>query len=516
MNRKFSWALVLCLAAINCSICSGAEPTPAKLVIHADQGKQTINRNIYGHFSEHLGRCIYEGLWVGDASPIPNTRGIRNDVVAALKKIRIPVLRWPGGCFADEYHWRDGIGPRPERPSMINTHWGGVTENNHFGTHEFLDLCEQLGCEPYICGNVGSGTVQEMQQWVEYITSGNISPMTDLRKKNGQEAPWKLRYFGVGNENWGCGGNMTAEFYADQYKRYATYVRNFGDNRVFKIACGPNGGNYQWTEVLMKEIGRRMNGLALHYYCGSGRRSRSATNFQEEDWFFQLKNALRMEELVTKHSEIMDKYDPEKRIALIVDEWGAWHAVEPGTNPGFLYQQNSLRDALVAGLTLNIFNNHAERVKMANIAQMINVLQAMSLTDGEKMLLTPTYHVFEMYTVHHDATLLPTELQSPDYEFGQDKIPAVNVSASRDKSGKLHVTLCNLDPNAAVEVGCELQGAKVGKISGRVLTAGQITAHNTFQQGDNVKPAEFTAFAVKDNGFTTTLPAKSLVVLALE
>jgi alpha-N-arabinofuranosidase len=490
--------------------------TTNKLVIHADQGKITINRNIYGQFSEHLGHCIYEGLWVGEASPIPNTRGIRNDVVAALKKIRLPVLRWPGGCFADEYHWRDGIGPRTERPTMVNTHWGGVTENNHFGTHEFLDLCEQVGCQPYICGNVGSGTVQEMQQWVEYITLPGISPMADWRRKNGRDEPWKLTYFGVGNENWGCGGNMTPEYYADQFKRYATFVRNFGENRVFKIACGPNGEDYHWTEVLMREAAGRMNGLALHYYCGTGRKSRSATQFSEGDWFFQLRNALRMEELVTKHSAIMDRFDPGKRVALVVDEWGAWHAVEPGTNPGFLYQQNTLRDALVAGVTLNIFNNHAERVKMANIAQMINVLQAMVLTDKEKMLLTPTYHVFEMYTVHHDAKLLPTELRSADYVSGEQEIPAVNASASRDGDGKIHVTLCNLHPRLAAEVTCELQGAKVQKLSGRVLSAAEITAHNTFEQPEALKPAPFAGFKSTEEGFVTTLPAKSVVVLTLE
>ncbi len=491
-------------------------PLTNKLVIHADQPGATIDRNIYGQFSEHLGRCVYEGLWVGKDSPIPNTRGIRNDVVAALKKIQVPVLRWPGGCFADEYHWRDGVGPREQRPSMINTHWGGVTENNHFGTHEFLDLCGQLGCEPYICGNVGSGTVQEMQQWVEYMTLPGVSPMADWRRKNGREEPWHLKYFGIGNENWGCGGNMTPEFYADQFKRYATFVRNFGTNRIFKIACGPNGANYNWTEVLMREVGRRMNGLALHYYCGTGRKSRSATGFDESDWFFQLKNALRMEELVTKHSEIMDKYDPDKRVALVVDEWGAWHQVEPGTNPGFLYQQNTLRDALVAGLTLNIFNNHSDRVRMANIAQMINVLQAMILTDKEKMLLTPTYHVFEMYTPHHDAKLLPTELQSTDYQSGTEKIPQLNVSASRDNRGRIHVTLCNLNPNEPAEVACDLAGAKAQKFSGRVLTAPAINAHNTFTQPESVKPAEFGAYKATANGFTATLPPKSVVVLEIE
>jgi alpha-L-arabinofuranosidase len=495
---------------------TAAAPASSRLVIHADQGKDTINRNIYGQFSEHLGHCIYEGVWVGEDSPIPNTRGIRKDVVEALKRIKVPLLRWPGGCFADEYHWRDGIGPRDQRPSMVNTHWGGVTENNHFGTHEFLDFCEQLGCEPYICGNVGSGTVQEMQQWVEYLTFPGVSPMADWRAKNGHPQPWKLKYFGIGNENWGCGGNMTPEFYADQYKRYATYVRNFGTNRIFKIACGPNGANYKWTEVLMRDAGKRMDALALHFYCGTGKKSRSATSFDEEDWFFQLKNALRMDELVSKHSEIMDKYDPVRKVALAVDEWGAWHAVEPGTNPGFLYQQNSLRDALVAGSTLNIFNNHAARVRLANIAQMINVLQAMILTDKAKMILTPTYHVFEMYTVHHDAKLLPTELQSVDYTSGADRIPAVNVSASRDKAGKMHITLCNLNPNTPAEVNCELQGSKVQKLTGRVLTAAEITAHNTFEQPELVQPAPFNAFKTTESGFVTTLPAKSVVALDVE
>ncbi|MCX6902584.1 MAG: alpha-N-arabinofuranosidase, partial [Verrucomicrobia bacterium] len=432
--------------------------TANKLVIHADQGKETINRNIYGHFSEHLGRCIYEGYWVEPNSKIKNVRGIRQDVVAALQKTKIPVLRWPGGCFADEYHWKDGIGNRSKRPTMVNTHWGGVTENNHFGTHEFLDLCEQLGCEPYICGNVGSGTVQELAQWVEYVTFDGISPMADWRRANGRKAPWAVKYWGVGNENWGCGGNMTPEFYADQYKRYGTYVRNFGSNRVFKIACGPNGPNTNWTEVLMREAGKRMNGLALHYYCGSGKKTKSATQFDEEDWFWQLSKALRMNELIAQHSAIMDRHDPQKKVALVVDEWGAWHDVEPGTLRGFLYQQNTIRDALVAGVTLNIFNQHADRVKMANIAQTINVLQAMILTDKAKMILTPTYHVFEMYAVHQDAKLLPTELQSNDYLMGPDKIPNVSASASRDKAGRIHVTLCNLNPHAAAEVSCELLG----------------------------------------------------------
>jgi len=513
--------LVSLLPSLLGLLCLGAEPGPGapathKLVIEANAGRTTISRHIYGHFAEHLGRCVYEGIWVGPDSAIPNTRGIRNDVVDALRRIKIPVLRWPGGCFADEYHWMDGIGPREQRPSMVNTHWGGVTENNHFGTHEFLDLCEQLDCEPYICGNVGSGTILEMQQWVEYITFDGISPMADLRRKHGRDKPWKLTYFGVGNENWGCGGNMLPEYYVDQYRRYATYVRNLSGNRVFKIACGPNGSDYRWCEVLMRDAGRQMAGLALHYYCGSGKSSRSATQFAEEDWFHQLRGALRLEELITKHAEVMDRYDPQKRVALIVDEWGAWHQVEPGTNPGFLYQQNSLRDALVAGLTLNLFNQHADRVKMANIAQTINVLQAMILTQKEKILLTPTYHVFEMFTPHHEAQLLPTKWQGADYAFGPDRIPGLSVSASRDHAGQVHVTLCNLDPNLPAAVTAELVGVQAKAISGRVLTAATMQAHNTFEEPDRLKPAPFVGGQVTDLGFVATLPAKSVVVLELE
>lgn len=504
------------LLAVTVALQGADDAPPSRLVIRADQPKDTIHRNIYGHFAEHLGRCIYEGIWVGEDSKIPNVRGIRQDVVAALKKIKLPVLRWPGGCFADEYHWKDGIGPRDTRPAMINTHWGGVVENNHFGTHEFLDLCEQLECEPYVCGNVGSGGVQEMMEWVEYMTSDANSPMANLRRQNGREQPWKVRYFGVGNESWGCGGNMTPEYYADQYRRYNTFVKNYGGNQVYRIACGANGGDYNWTEVLMERVGNRMNGLSLHHYTipsGNWGRKGSATQFGEEHYHGALRRALEMESLVRRHSEIMDRRDPQKRIGMIVDEWGVWTDVEPGTNPGFLYQQNSLRDALVAALTLNIFNNHCDRVKMANLAQTINVLQAMALTDKEKMILTPTYHVFELYTVHHDARLLPTELQCADYTLGGNRLPGLNVSASRAAEGVVNVTLCNLHPQTDVELTCELGGVKAGRLTGRVLSADSYTAHNTFEKPDAVKPIEFGAFRVTEQGFTVTLPAKSVVLV---
>ncbi|MGD9344877.1 MAG: alpha-N-arabinofuranosidase [Candidatus Aminicenantes bacterium] len=489
-----------------------------RILIDAVKGRHAIDKNIYGHFSEHLGRCIYEGYWVGEDSPIKNVRGIRQDVVGALKKIKIPVLRWPGGCFADEYHWKDGIGPRNERPTMVNTHWGKVTENNHFGTHEFLDLCAQLGCEPYICGNVGSGTVKEMQEWVEYITFDGLSPMADLRRRNGRNEPWKLKFFGLGNENWGCGGNMRSEYYADIYRRYQTYVRNLSENRISKIACGGSNDNTHWTEVLMREACDLMDGLSFHYYTvpGGWGKKNSATGFTEADWFETLKLAFRMDEFVQKHGAIMDRYDPEKRVGLIVDEWGTWYQVEKGTNPGFLFQQNSLRDALVAGLTLNVFNNHCDRVRMANIAQTVNVLQALILTQGEKMILTPTYHVFDLFEVHQDAVLLPVHLQCVQYSFKDEKIPAISVSASRNAEGNIHISLCNLDPNQSLDAVCEIQGIQAEDISGRILTAEKMNAHNSFDNPRAVMPLDFQDFRLEDHNIRLTLPSKSVVVLRID
>ena len=495
-----------------------------QLIINADIGATTISRHIYGHFAEHLGRCIYGGIWVGEDSPIPNTHGIRNDVVAALRAAKIPNLRWPGGCFADEYHWMDGIGPHAQRPTMINTHWGGVTENNHFGTHEFMDLCAQLDCEPYICGNLGSGTVQEMQQWVEYLTFDGTSPMADLRRRNGRAEPWRVKFWGVGNENWGCGGQMRPEHYADEYRRYQTYLRNFGDNQLYKIACGPRNQDYRWTEVLMKNArnmrgGLLMDGLSLHYYTPDGpyRLQHSATQFGEGEWAYILNTALYMEELITRHSAIMDQHDPEKKVELIVDEWGTWYATEPGTNPRFLYQQNSMRDALVAGLTLNIFNQHADRVTMANIAQTINVLQALILTEdgGERMLLTPTYHVFEMYNVHQDATLLPIDLRCDEYSYGDQRMPGLSASASRDQAGRVHLSLCNLNPHQAAELRCELRGMDLGSARGRVLTADRMSAHNTFDAPDLLRPAELQGIGTQGNQCSITLPPMSVAVIEL-
>ncbi len=495
--------------------------TTAQAVLHADQPGPVVNRNIYGHFAEHLGRGIYEGIWVGPDSPIPNTRGIRNDVLAALKALNPPVLRWPGGCFADEYHWKDGIGPREKRPAMINTHWGGVVENNHFGTHEFMDLVDLLGTNAYISGNVGSGTVQEMMEWVEYLTSDASSPIANLRRQNGREKPWRVPYFGIGNEPWGCGGNMRAEYYADEYRKYNTFIKNYDRTRpIFRIAAGSGGQDTRWTEVLMNVAARQMNGLSLHYYTlptGNWSKKGSATEFGEDQWFSTLRRTLRMEDHIVQHSAIMDTADPKKRVGLIVDEWGAWYDVEPGTQPGFLYQQSTLRDALVAALNFHIFHRHANRVVMANIAQTVNVLQAMILTEKEKMLRTPTYWVFEMFKVHQGGTFLPVELQSPEYAFGGEKIPMVSVSATRAADAPaVHLSLANTSPMQAVTVSVKLAGLAAKSVAGRVLTAPAMNAHNTFSAPNAVQPAAFDGAAIKGDTLEVKLPAKSVVILTLQ
>jgi len=485
-----------------------------KIIIHADQPGSKIDKAIYGQFAEHLGHCIYGGIYVGEKSDIPNTDGFRLDVVGALKELKVPLVRWPGGCFADTYHWKDGIGPKADRSSIINVHWGGVTEDNSFGTHEFLNFCELIGADPYICLNVGSGTVQEAADWIEYVTSSNESPMTKLRKKNGREKPWNVKYWSAGNETWGCGGNMRPEYYADLYRQYASYMRAPG---IYKIASGANADDYNWMEVLMRDARGMMNGISLHYYtvAGDWNKKGSATQFDENVWFTTMQKTLKMEELVTKHSAIMDKYDPSKNVGLLVDEWGNWFDVEPGTNPGFLFQQNTLRDAMVAGINLNIFNNHADRVRMSNIAQMINVLQSMILTKDKEMVLTPTYYVFKMYNVHQDAKMLPIEIKCGKYTSGANSIDAISASASV-KDGIVSVTICNLDPVNSQSISFDVQGLKTATVTGKIVTANKINAFNDFGKKEEVSMTDFNNAKLNKGMVEATIPAKSVVLIQLK
>ena len=484
----------------------------ATITLNPARSRGTINKNIYGHFSEHLGRCIYQGMFVGKDSKIPNINGIRRDAVEALKKLGVPVLRWPGGCFADEYHWEDGIGPLESRKRMVNTNWGGVVEDNSFGTHEFLELCRLIGCEPYINANLGSGTIREMSEWIEYCNSDGDSSVVRRRRANGQQDAWGVKYWGIGNENWGCGGNMRPEYYADEFRRYQTFCRTYGSNRPFRIACGSSGLDYNWTDVLMKQAGPYMDALTCHYYTVPGdtwQHKGSATEFTAEEYYKTLKKAARMEELVSRHDDIMTRYDPEKRVGLIVDEWGCWFDVEPGTNPGFLYQQNTMRDAMVAAITLNVFNRHCDRVIMANLAQTVNVLQSVLLTEGDRVVLTPTYHVFDLYKAHQgareiDSFVVCNAIGGEAWEQAQ-----ITASAS-EKDGKITVTLANLSAEAAETV--TLNGVCAKTAAARML-CGEMHQHNDFESSPlQIQPLD----TVVDGGVVSvTLPACAVAEITL-
>lgn len=500
-----------------------------KVALSVDVSKAgaKIDRNIFGQFAEHLGHGIYDGIWVGPDSPIPNTRGIRNDVVAALKAIKVPNVRWPGGCFADEYHWRKGIGS--PRSVTLNPNWGGVIEPNIFGTNEFMDFLDQIGSEAYLSVNVGSGTPQEAAEWLEYLTAPQPTTLAKERAANGHPEAYKISYLGIGNESWDCGGNMTPEYYLSQMKIYSRFVRNFNREQqdrqqMLKIAVGPGGGEprwTEWTEAVMKAYQHHtwswdINGLSMHSYTvGKWPPSFVSVGFGETEYAQFLKFTLDMEDLVSKHSAIMDKYDPEKKVALVVDEWGAWYAPLPGSNPGFLVQQNSQRDAVLAALNLNIFARHANRVRMANIAQMINVLQAMILTDKEKMVLTPTYYVFKMYVPFQDATFVPISFDAGTYTHGDITLPRVDAMAAKDKAGKLWLAITNVDPNVPVEIELNLTGITAESVAGETLTAPNVDSVNTFDAPHTVVPKPISA-KIHGGKLTLKLETKSVTVVAVE
>jgi alpha-N-arabinofuranosidase len=492
-----------------------------KIVLIPSNAKDTISKNIYGHFAEDLGHGIYGGFYVGEGNKtIPNKNGIRLDVIEALKKLKIPVLRWPGGCYADNYHWKDGIGPKNKRKPTENVSWGNVREDNSFGTNEFLDLCEMINADPYLAVNVGSGTVEEAADWVKYVNHANsTSYLTDLRQQSGRTKPWNVKYWCVGNESWDCGGHMSVDYYINLYKRYATFMTSYNNTEgLFRIAVGPGTEDYNWTETLMRNIPRKMiDGISIHHYSViNWSKKGSATDFTETEYFTTMEQAFRMEQMVTNHSTAMDKYDPQKKVALIVDEWGGWYDVEPGTNGAFLYQQNTMRDAMIAGITLNIFNNHCDRVRMANLAQCINVLQAVILTNKEKMILTPTYHVMEMYNVHQNALMIPLTITSNDYSLGEKKLKTISASASKDKSGIVHISLVNIDANNQQEVSIDLGDLPAKSVNGRILRSGKLQDHNSFDNPEKIKPVAFTNARLNGNNLVVKIPAFSVAILEIK
>lgn len=476
-----------------------------------------ISRYIFSQFAEHIGTGIYGGLWVGPESPIPNTRGMRNDVISALRDLKVPLVRWPGGCFADLYHWRDGIGPQADRRARTNSHWGGIKEPNSFGTHEFMDFVELIGSEAYINGNVGTATPAETADWIEYLTATN-GVLAEERARNGRNEPWRVHFWGIGNELWGCGGRMRAEYAADLTRQYSQFIKVPTGTRPILIAAGPDAADYEWTDTMMRIAGDRIDALALHYYTIPDRKGAfgSGTDFDEATYARTLSKTLFMDELVAKHGAIMDKYDPEKRVNLAIDEWGILTNIIPGHGERSLFMQNSLRDALLASLNFNIFIKHADRVRLTAIAQMINVAQSMILTKGSAMVLTPTYHAFEMYTPFQDAVALPVSIDTPVYSKGEWTMPAVSMVAARDNSGAVHLALTNVDPNRPVQLSVSIGSVKPAPVSGRILTsAAGITAHNDFGRADVVTPRTFTGARLVDGKLNVLLPKHSLVVLTL-
>jgi alpha-N-arabinofuranosidase len=500
-----------------------------QLTVDASKAGAKIDRNIFGQFAEHLGYGVYEGVWVGPNSPIPNTRGIRNDVVAALKALKVPNVRWPGGCFADDYHWRKGVGPVDKRSVILNPSWGGVTESNAFGSHEFMDFMGQIGSEAYLSVNLGSGTPQEASEWLEYLTTAQPTTLGKERVANGRAAPFKVAFLGIGNESWDCGGNMTADYYLSQLKVYSRFVRNFNPaqekaNQMLKIAVGPGGGDEprwtEWTDTIMKAWKTHtwswdIDGLSLHNYTVVDWNAKlKSVGFGEAEYSRILKATLEMEKIIATHSAIMDKYDPQKKVALAVDEWGSWYAPLPGSNPAFLVQQNSVRDAVLAALNLNIFARHADRVRMANIAQMVNVLQAMILTDKEKMVLTPTYHVFRMYVPFQDATFVPVTFDAGTYTHGAITLPRIDAMAAKDAAGTLWLAVTNVDPTRPVDIAARLSGIAGRTVTGETLTAAAVDSVNTFEAPKTVVPKPVSAKLVGDE-LTVTLEPKSVTVLSI-
>lgn len=504
----------------------------AKYLINYLHRKEKINKEIYGNFTEHLGRCIYDGIWVGEDSAIPNIHGVRKDIIDAFKQIKVPVLRWPGGCFADQYHWKDGIGDKSKRKKIVNKTWGGAVEDNSFGTHEFMDMCEEIGCDAYIAGNLGTGSIQEMMDWIEYITGDKDSEMVRLRRKNGREKPWKLKYFGIGNEVWGCGGEMMPDYYVNKYRHAYHFLseKGFMTNGNLKfIASGPGSDDYDWTEQVTKNLTQQtycmsqikseplMDGLSFHHYVFGGEgyfNLRRAYDFDKKEWYNIIKKTAETEELIIRHDTVMSKYDPEKKIGLMIDEWGAWYGSEPETNPAFLFQQNTMCDAVIAAVYLNIFNKHSDRVKLATIAQAVNVLQAVVLTEGEKMLCTPTFHVFDLFKNHQDATLLESYIESGTVGVDDVLVNKLFESSSVDENGDVTATICNTSIDKAETIEVTLYGTEIEAVSARILTA-EAHAYNTFDKPDKVEIAKWDA-EYEDGVIRFDIPAGSVIQLSVK
>ncbi|MDR3702576.1 MAG: alpha-L-arabinofuranosidase C-terminal domain-containing protein [Candidatus Sulfopaludibacter sp.] len=484
--------------------------TATKVSVLADTEIGTVRPQFHSHFAEHLGSCVYGGLWVGRNSPIPNIDGYRKDAVTYLKELGIPVLRWPGGCFADDYHWRDGIGPYGKRPKRVNLHWGGYVEDNSFGIHEFMGLCKLIGAEPYIAGNVGSGSPDELRNWVEYCNHPGGSTLSDERIANGAREPFNIRYWGVGNENWGCGGPMTPEHYGEMYRIFTNYMRTFGGTQLFLVACGPNGNDMRWSRNLLSTIGagRLPNGWSTHFYEGG---DLAPTKFTTDAMYKQFRVFPNVEQCIVAQRALLDSYDPRRRCGVILDEWGVWDQMVPAEerSNGRLWQQSTMRSAVGAGLGLNIFNRLADKLYMANIAQMVNVLQSILLTDGpegKNTVRTSTYYAFQLFKAHRSNMAVKVETESSDPL-------SLSMSASKSAS-ELVVSFVNPSATADLEVDCTVRGFPARSGTARILHSADLNACNTFENPDALAPKAHNV-AVEGGRVRLEAPALSVITAIL-
>ena len=478
----------------------------SRIEILLDEPLGTINPNMYGHFTEHLGGVIYDGVWVGPNSKVPNVDGIRKDLVDHMRKIKAPVIRYPGGCFADSYDWRDGVGPAEKRPRRTNF-WGG-TEANQFGTDEFVHFCQLVGSQPYLAANVRSLPAAEFYRWVEYCNSpAKSTTLADMRAAAGSADPYNVRYWGVGNESWGCGGNFTPQEYAVEFRRFATWVPDFNKDLAF-IASGPSDFSWDWTRGFLEEIIRKgpgqinsIYGLALHYYTWNLSRGRTkdwdagkgdALKFDPVDWYELLREGQVIESLINGHWQVMEEFDHDHHIKLIIDEWGPWY--RPGseqTKGNILEQTPTLRDAVFSAMTLDIFHQHPEKIAMANCAQLINCLNSLYLAHEDKFCITPVGHVFDMYAAHQGAQSLRTIFSTPEIHYDRDSKQAsfagLKGSASlRDKD--LVLTVTNPHVSEPREATIAIRGASIQSATATVLSHTDLHAHNSLDQKNVLVP----------------------------
>jgi alpha-N-arabinofuranosidase len=492
---------------------AGSAASTATVDVLLDEPIGVIAPELYGHFAEHIGGVIYDGIWVGEDSAVPNLGGIRKSLVDWMKRLRPAVIRWPGGCFADGYHWRDGIGEREKRPRRYGR-WTDVTEPNHFGSHEFIRFCRLVDAQPYMAANVGTGTPEEFQSWVEYCNApAGLTTLADERAANGAPDPLGIRYWGVGNESWGCGGKFTPEDYCTDYRKFATWVPGYGVP-LYLIASGPNGNDPNWTaRFFQKWVDYErapLHGWSPHYYCGT---AGEALQFSTDQWYELLARAKEMEKLISDQWAVMGKFDPQRKVRLVIDEWGAWH--KPGTeiNKRHLFEQmGCLRDALVAALTLDTFNRHADKMAMANVAQLINNLHSLFLADGDRFVATPNFYVFEMYKPHQGATAVRVNVEAPAVEFrvGSDRRQLFGLAGSASVREKaMTLTLVNPHDSEPVAAAVNLKGGAARAARRTVLTHAQANAHNTFER-PNELVSQSGDVEVSGAAFTLELPPKSI------